>query len=296
VGLAPTLRKAFLTRIGGQMLQRGRDLPRKIQAMKPSHLLDAGRAIRPPSYGLLALEPLRAALEYAGHGVMDEQDLPRGDGHPVVVFPGLATNEFVTRPLLSFCERLGYRSVDWGLGFNVGPKGEVEAWLDTLAANVQERTLEHGEPVSLVGWSLGGIYAREVAKRLAQRVRQVITIGTPFAGSAEHTNAGLIYRLLNGDKAPQEAELLQMLRTPPPVPTSSIYSRTDGVVAWQACLHGNAGPKAEAIEVEGSHCGMPWNPAVLRVVANRLAQPQGAWRPYAEYATQTSAPGLARKH
>lgn len=243
------------------------------------------RPISAPSLGLLALEPLRAAFEFVGHEVMSEKTLPRGDKHAVVIFPGLATNEFVTRPLHSFCARMGYRSVDWGLGFNLGPEGEVESWLDSLAEKIQERTSQHRQPISLVGWSLGGIYAREVAKRLNSRVRQVITIGTPFSGAAEHTNVGLVYRLLNGKKAPADAKLLDMLRTAPPVPTSSIYSRTDGVVAWRACLNKNRSGRSESIEIEGSHCGMPWNPAVLRVVANRLAQPLGSWRPYAEYGT-----------
>lgn len=246
--------------------------------------------IRRPSYALLALEPVRAALEFAGHKVMRETSLPRGDRHAVVVFPGLATNATVTRPLQSFCERLGYRCFDWGQGFNTGPKGEIEAWLDTLAQDVQARTAGHCAPISLVGWSLGGIYAREVAKRLRSRVRQVITIGTPFAGAAEHTNVGLVYRLVNGSMPPDDPALLEKLRTAPLVPTTSIYSRSDGVVAWQACRDMKRSGRAESIEIEGSHCGMPWNPAVLRVVADRLAQPLRAWRPYAH--SSTGARGL----
>ena len=237
--------------------------------------------IRPPSYALLALEPVRAGWEFAQHQVMREAALPQGDRHAVVVFPGLATNGLVTRPLRSFCERLGYRCFDWGQGLNTGPKGEIDAWLDTLAQDVQARTAGHAAPISLIGWSLGGIYAREVAKRLRSRVRQVITIGTPVAGAAEHTNVGLVYRLLNGSMPPDDSKLIAELRTAPPVPTTSIYSRSDGVVAWQACRDMGRGRRSESIEIKGSHCGMPWNPAVLRVVADRLAQPLRAWRPYA---------------
>lgn len=240
--------------------------------------------IRRPSYALLALEPVRAALEFAGHHVMGEAALPRGDRHAVVVFPGLATNATVVRPLHAFCERLGYSALDWGQGVNTGPKGEIDGWLDALAQRVRERTAGHTAPISLVGWSLGGIYAREIAKRLRSRVRQVITIGTPFAGSAEHTNAGLVYRLLNGSMPPAHPALLERLRQAPPVPTTSIYSRSDGVVAWQACRDMKRTGRSESIEIEGSHCGMPWNPAVLRVVADRLAQPLHAWRPYAHNA------------
>ena len=233
-----------------------------------------------PSRALLALEPVRAALEYARHQLMNNASAPRGDRHAVVIFPGLATNELATRPLRTFCERLGYQCFDWGRGFNLGPKGEVNAWLDALAHHVSQQTCEQAAPISLVGWSLGGIYAREVAKRIPSRVRQVITIGTPFAGMAQHTNAGLIYRLLNGRSPPTDAALLDTLRTAPPVPTTSIYSRSDGVVAWQACLHEERTRTTESIEIEGSHCGMPWNPAVLSVLADRLAQPLSQWRPY----------------
>lgn len=249
--------------------------------------------IRPPSYVLLALEPVRAALEFAGHQVMREAAVPKGDRHAVVIFPGLATNGTVTRPLQSFCERLGYRCFDWGQGLNTGPKGEIDGWLDALAQDVQERTCGHEAPISLVGWSLGGIYAREVAKRLRSRVRQVVTIGTPFAGAAEHTNVGLVYRLLNGSMPPDDPALLERLRTAPPVPATSIYSRSDGVVAWQACMDARRTGLSESIEIEGSHCGMPWNPSVLRVVADRLAQPLHAWRPYVHSRTRLTLNLLA---
>jgi triacylglycerol esterase/lipase EstA (alpha/beta hydrolase family) len=136
---------------------------------------------------------------------------------------------------------------------------------------VAELVAHHDEPVSLIGWSLGGIYAREVAKKMPRRVRRVITIGTPFAGTAEQTNVAWVYRLVNGQKPPLDDALTQRLRTAPPVHTISIYSRTDGVVAWQACLNDQA-PHTENIEVDGSHCGLGWNPRVLEVVAQRLGQ------------------------
>lgn len=235
-----------------------------------------------PSYALLAAEPVRAVLEFAGHQFFDSDTMPRGDSHPVVIFPGLGTNERLTRPLHTLCRRLGYEPVDWGQGFNVGPQGDdVSGWLDTLAESVAALVAGHDAPASLVGWSLGGIYAREVAKRVpADRVRQVITIGTPVAGSPEQTNAVLVYRLLNGSTPPSDDALLQALRQPPPVPTTSIYSRSDGVVAWHACLDPTPSRHVENVEAEGSHCGMCWNPAVLRIVADRLAQPVGGWRRY----------------
>ena len=233
-----------------------------------------------PSLTLLGFEPLRAAIEYAGMRVMNKAALPPGDGHPVVIFPGLASDRRATAPLKSFCDQLGYTAYDWGRGFNTGPHGDPERWLDDLAAHVQRLVAGHGERVSLVGWSLGGIYAREVAKRLQRETRQVITIGTPFAGTVDQSNVGLVYRLLNGRKPELDAAMQAELARAPAVPTTSIYSRSDGIVAWQACIQNGGQPQTENVEVRGSHCGLGWNPAALKVIADRLSQPEGAWQPY----------------
>ena len=234
-----------------------------------------------PSWSLLGLEPLRAALEFASMRFMDHATLPVGDGHPVVIFPGLATDRISTGPLKTFCERLGYAAYDWGRGLNTGPHGNVEPWLDGLAADVRAMTLKDKKRMSLVGWSLGGIYAREIAKKLPDAVRQVITIGTPFAGAGgDDTHVGWLYRLVSGHDPSRDARLMARLRATPPVPTTSIYSRSDGIVAWQACLERGDCGHAENIEVDGSHCGLGWNPKVLGVIADRLRQPEGAWRRY----------------
>ncbi|HEV7914117.1 MAG TPA: alpha/beta fold hydrolase [Albitalea sp.] len=233
-----------------------------------------------PSIALLGLEPVRAALEYASMRLMSKSALPAGDGHPVVIFPGLATDKTSIGPLTNFLQQLQYSAFDWGRGFNTGPQGDVDAWLDTLAQHVLELTAGHAKRISLIGWSLGGIYARELAKKLPRRVRQVITIGTPFAGSAEQTHAGWVYRLVHGQKPVLDEALLRRLRTTPAQPTTSIYSRSDGIVAWQACLNPADAPLGENIEVEGSHCGLGWNPKVLAIIADRLRQPEGAWRPF----------------
>ncbi len=233
-----------------------------------------------PPLTLLGLEPLRAVLEYARMRMAKPSDLPRGDGHTVIVFPGLASDKHATAPLTSFCENLGYETYDWGRGFNTGPRGEPNAWLDELADHVIEIAGSSDADLSLVGWSLGGIYAREVAKRLKANVRQVITIGTPFAGGNDDTHAGIVYRLLSGQKPALDAEMRRQLIAPPPVPTTSIFSRTDGVVAWQACIQPGARQDTENVEVQGSHCGLGWNAMVLEVVADRLSQPRGKWKPY----------------
>ncbi len=240
--------------------------------------------ITAPNWMLLGSEPVRAAVEYARMRSMDIDALPRGDGHRVVIFPGLAANHTSIAPLLRLCKRLGYAASDWGRGLNTGPSGDVQAWLDELALHVDQLAAPHGGKMSLIGWSLGGIYAREVAKRLDARVRQVITVGTPFAGKAEHTNAAWIYRLLNGRAPTFDEALMARLRTPPDMPTTSVFSRDDGIVAWQACMHsGSHGTRCvENIEVAGSHCGLGWNTRVFSIIADRLRQPENAWRPYAE--------------
>ena len=224
-----------------------------------------------PPLGLLGIEPLRAAMEYASMCLMKSHDLPRGDGHAVVAFPGLAGDVRSTRPLIEFCAGLGYHALDWGLGLNRGPQGDIAAWLDELAGHIDDLTAGHRKRISLIGWSLGGIYAREVAKKIPKRVRCVITLGTPFAGTPEQTNVGWVYRVLNGHKLTADEALLARLRTAPAVPTTSIYSRTDGVVAWQACLNGNL-PHLDNVEVTGSHCGLGWNPAAYAVIADRLSR------------------------
>ena len=118
-----------------------------------------------PPLSLLGVEPLRAVLEYASMRFMDRASLPPGDGHPVVIFPGLATDRRATEPLKDFCEELGYTAYDWGRGFNTGPVGDVDQWLDELSDHVADLVSHHDETVSLIGWSLGGIYAREMARR-----------------------------------------------------------------------------------------------------------------------------------
>ena len=223
-----------------------------------------------PPLRLLGLEPLRAALEFAGLQLMPEREFPPGDGHPVVVFPGLASDSHATVPLRRFCEKLGYEVHDWGRGFNVGPPENFQRWLQELAGEIGELISANGQPASFIGWSLGGLYAREVAKLMPRQLRRVITIGTPLEGDPSHTHAGLVYRLLNGQAPPVDAALNARLKQAPAVPTTSIYSRSDGIVAWQACIQ--RGDRADNVEVEGSHCGMGWNTDVLQIVADRLAR------------------------
>lgn len=253
------------------------------------HASSLSPVIARPSLTLLGTEPWRAAFEYLSHTMTKTLPLPHADGHPVVIFPGLGTDGKAVAPMRKHCAALGYHAFDWGRGFNTGPGGDVQAWLSELANHTHDLLAPFDQSATLIGWSLGGLYAREVAKLLGSQVRQVITIGTPFNAAADHTNVGWAFRILSGAKATFDPALTTRLRTPPAVPTTSIFSRSDGVVAWQTCTHHEPCTRVEDIEVRGSHIGMGWNPEVLNIVADRLGQRPGRWTPYADRSAAAAA-------
>jgi pimeloyl-ACP methyl ester carboxylesterase len=199
--------------------------------------------------------------------------LPRGDGHPVIVFPGLGATDITTAPMRGFLQNLGYSAYPWKQGFNFGPRHGV---LEAVRRHVRRIAERHGEKVSLIGWSLGGLYARELAKEDPERARCVITLGSPFAGHPRATNAWRFYEMVSGQDVHDPA-LIEQIRGAPPVPTTSIYSRTDGVVAWQCSLN-ETSPQAENIEVHASHIGMGMNPLALYAIADRLRQDPAHWK------------------
>ena len=244
--------------------------------------------VKRPSLALLGAEPWRAALEFLSHRLTPGAAQAAGDGHPVLIFPGLGADGKSVAPLRKVCESLGYTAFDWGRGYNTGPQGDVDVWLRDLATHSTELLKDHGQTATLIGWSLGGIYARELAKLMHGRVRQVITIGTPFNADADHTNVGWLYRLLSSNTPAFDEDLSHRLRTPPPVPTTSIYSRSDGIVAWQSCRHPHRREGVQDIEIQGSHIGMGWNPSVLRVVADRLAQRPENWQAFKDHGLPAS--------
>ena len=231
-----------------------------------------------PAIALLASEPARAFLDLvASHA--PQAATARGDGHRVIVYPGLGASAWTTWRLRSSLDAAGFSTADWGFGLNRGPRGSLQKYLERLGAAVESESERDGRKVSLVGWSLGGIFAREIARVVPHAVRQVITLGSPFAAEADATHAGWLYRLLSGAEPPQSRRQLRDLRRPVPVPSSSIYSKSDGIVPWQGCLQ-KEGTLAENIEMPGvSHLGMGTHRAVLALVAERLAQPEGRWKP-----------------
>ncbi len=246
-------------------------------------------AIARPSLALFGIEPWRAALEFASHHIRPTEVKPAaGDGHPVVIFPGMGTDGKSVAPLRRHCKSLGYEALDWGRGWNRGPQGNIDDWLAELKAHTKELLSGFEQSATFIGWSLGGIYARELSKTMGPQVRQVITMGTPFNASADHTNVGWIFRLLSGSASTFNAALSARLRSAPSVPTTSIYSRSDGVVAWQTCRHAVESHRVQDLKVGGSHVGLGWNREVLRIVGDRLAQPPGRWLRYAPDAAGTA--------
>ncbi len=203
---------------------------------------------------------------------------PHGDGHSVIVFPGLSASDGSTLPMRGFLENIDHDVSGWNQGFNFGPRAGV---LQAAKQQVIDTCQVTGRKVSLIGWSLGGIYARELAKELPDCVRSVITMGTPFSGTHHSTNAWRLYELTSGRDIHKEVEQFD-LPAAPPVPTTSIFSRTDGVVAWPASLQEpcRVNPLTENLEVIASHIGLGLNPSAWWAVADRLAQPEGQWKPF----------------
>src|SRR3954471_19647935 len=197
---------------------------------KHMHIPSTEAKLRPPSLVLLALEGTRAAWEFGATlaSLPILHSAPRGDGHSVLIFPGLVASDLSTEPLRRYLQAQGYRAHEWGLGRNLGPRPGV---LDACRDRIKKLRRESGRKVSLIGWSLGGVYAREMAKEVPEDVRCVITLGTPFRGSPRATNAWRVYEITSGETI--DTVNREQIERSPPVPTTSIFSRTDGVVAWQ---------------------------------------------------------------
>lgn len=190
---------------------------------------------------------------------------PRGDGHLVVDIPGWRAPELTGAPLRRYLGRLGYDARGWGFGTNTGdPRRDVTLLAERLLELVEEK----GSPASLVGWSLGGVIAREVARRHPEAVRRVITYGTPVAGGAAYTSIARAYGRVADVDGERVARRLDA-QTPIRVPLTVLFSRRDGVVAWQACID-HSSPSVEHIEVSSTHIGMGIDPDVWAIVADRL--------------------------
>jgi len=241
--------------------------------------------VKRPSKLLLALE-LRAVPEFAAFAATAlpllatmPQELKQGNGSPVLVFPGFLANDAATLALRWFLGQLGYQTYGWGQGINLGPTDDALNGIRGLLRDVHEA---HDEKVAIVGWSLGGIYAREQARSYPDRIRQVISLASPFqmAGtetSSAHPIANRVKESFSADIAyPRVPDHLRPAIT---LPTTAVFTRSDGVVPWEQCVD-TPSEMHQNVEVLGSHSGMVHNPAALWVIADRLAQSEDTWEPF----------------
>ena len=191
----------------------------------------------------------------------------RGSGEPVIVLPGLGASNSSTFLLRRYLSWLGYSVEGWELGRN---SGNVQQLLPQVAEHVQEIHKQTGLKVNLVGWSLGGVLAREVARDNPAIVRQVITMGSPVVGGPKYTVFGNIYRQRGVDVDAIEATVAARESNPIRVPVTSIYSKNDGIVGWQASIDRHS-PQVDNIKVCATHLGMGISPDVFKILARKLA-------------------------
>lgn len=240
-------------------------------------------AMKPPSTWLAASEAWRAISEATTliPSLSWLNRLPRGDGHPVYVLPGFMADDPSTVVLRRYLDRMGYEAFAWDLGRNLGPRGDLEARMVEKVVAIQR----HFEtPVSLIGQSLGGVFAREIAKQVPDAVRQVITLGSPFRhntglGDGTYPAVARLFEFSTGEDMASLRDRFSQISQPPPVPSTSIFSRSDGIASWMACLEPET-PLTDNIEIVASHCGMGFNPLVYYIIANRLTQAADSWEKF----------------
>ncbi|MGB0522137.1 MAG: esterase/lipase family protein [Flammeovirgaceae bacterium] len=242
-------------------------------------MLIGNEKIEKPSKFWLFTESGRALFDlgtYFASGLI-WKNLPQGDGHPVLIFPGFLASDLSTGPLRRFLSYKNYSPQPWKLGRNLG---DYEVLEERMSQKIEQVHKRFQQKVSIIGWSLGGVFAREMAKKLPHCVRRVITLGSPFGGIRKPNNAAWIFELLSGKQINEiEYDGIDEIPTPPPVPSTAIYSKSDGIVPWQCCMEIGTG-RTENVEIVGAHLGLGHNPAALICIADRLAQPEGEWQPF----------------
>lgn len=236
----------------------------------------------PPSLLLALIEAPRAISEASSlipsHPFLN--NLEPGDGHAVMTLPGFLATDSSMSVMRQYLKRWGYDARRWRLGRNVGLNRQraLEKLLDRRLKALFE---ESGGKVSLVGWSLGGLYAREMARRNPHFVRNVITLGSPI-GEPKATNIWCLYEYVSGVSL-SDSEVRQRidsLRDPiPDVPVTAIYSKSDAIVSSEIAKI-PPGRHVENIGVNTSHVGMGFSPTVYFALADRLRQQEGSWTPF----------------
>jgi pimeloyl-ACP methyl ester carboxylesterase len=233
--------------------------------------------VPPPSMLLALTEVHRVALEVLSLSISRRalvKRAPQGDGHAVMVLPGFLAGDAYNAAIRKFLAKLNYRVYGWGLGQNLGPRDGV---LEGLEGRLHDLYRRHDGPISLVGHSLGGIFARELGRAHPDKVRQVISLGSPF-GEGRMT-ASIPARLFAALNPPEELPIDEnVLADAPPVPTTAIYSKGDGIVNWKTAYQQGGHEETQSIRVRGSHCGMTFNPSIWFLTAQLLSIPQGQWQ------------------
>ncbi|MEL6257613.1 MAG: alpha/beta hydrolase [Pseudomonadota bacterium] len=221
----------------------------------------------------------RAVLELGAFGVFRNamKNLPEGDGHSVLVLPGFMAGDMSTRPMRRLLNDIGYDTHGWGLGRNVRFNEQREADMISVFTDLYRKS---GQKISIVGWSLGGVFARELAKMQPDMVRCVISLGSPISNDRKISRARHLFEAINGRRTtPEQEGRYARLHEAPPVPTTSIFTKADGVVDWRGSVQ-EEGEQTENIHVPGSHVGLGVNPLVMVAIADRLAQDDGEWTPF----------------
>ena len=229
----------------------------------PNPLLMAfeSRAMMEGALGLVATPVLRRA--------------PKGDGHPVLVLPPFGAADHFTVGLRRFLKGQNYQVYPWGHPEVLG----LHRLVHVAAERVSQVHAESGRSVTIIGHSLGGVYAREVARFAPEKCRAVITLGSPI-NDLKANHVWPMFEAASGTKVSSiSPEFVKIMGQAPGVPTTSIFSKTDGVVSWRSCIDHTDGD-VENVEVVSSHVGLPANPWAVAIVADRLAQPEGEWEPF----------------
>lgn len=194
-------------------------------------------------------------------------DVPRGDGRSIILLPGYQSPEIAMRPLAIYLNAIGYRAETWGLGVNTG---NVDGLAESFGARLVEISEVRREPITVIGWSLGGVIARETARLNQDHVREIVTLGTPLIGGPKYTSVGAVFARQNGidlDEFEKYVHEINSLGLPQPI--TSIYSKSDGVVGWKAAID-VYNPQARNIEIRSTHFGLGTNSRAWKIIAETL--------------------------
>ena len=225
--------------------------------------------IKKPSWFLNLTEGFRSFFEFLSclYFLAFYKYTKQGNGQPVMVVPGLLGSDTSTGLLRKFITKLGYIAYGWGLGRNLGNMEDLKL----LTKKIEDIHQKHQQKVILIGWSLGGIYVRELAKANPEWIAQIFTLGSPFANLDAPNHAKWVFNLFN-DMDKIDPVLRNQIPNHAAVPTTAIYSKQDGIVPWQACMEQKEDDWHKNIEVSGSHFGFTMNTAVFEIIKKSLPQ------------------------